>query len=62
VRPFGVVVTPLQVCCRTVIVRAKLAWNLLTIVEHTGARHEIELEPGKPFFGFLNAVMAARKR
>jgi hypothetical protein len=42
--------------------RNKLAWSVLTIVEDSGARHHIELESGKPFFGFLNALMAARKK
>jgi hypothetical protein len=40
----------------------KLAQHVLTIVETAGARHHLELEPGRPFFGFWNAVIAAVPR
>ncbi len=46
---------------RTALLQAgsKQALRSLTVIESTGARHLIDLEPGPPFSGFWNAIKAA---
>jgi hypothetical protein len=40
---------------------SKATLDTLTIVESTGSRHQIHVEPGPPFSGFWNAIKAAVK-